>query len=867
MNEPSRGSAAGTASALPAEAVRFGRFEVQPTQGRLLVDGEPAALGRRAFDLLLVLVERAGRLATRDELIERVWPGLVVEDNNLNVQVNALRRVLGANLVVTVPGRGYQLAARVEAAPLAAPPPPPVPALRAHLPAGQPPMFGRDDELAALQTLIDGHRLVTLVGAGGVGKSRLAQAALQQRLAKDAESVCWVDLTAAADATGLPGVVCTALSLQRPPGAPLDSLVQAAAGLDMLVALDNAETHLDAVAALTQALLDGVPGLRLVVTSQAPLRLGAERVMRLGPLAVPDRPLPAGQARRFGAIALFADRARAADNRFVLADAQLPAVAELCRRLDGLPLAIELAAARAPVMGIAVLLDSLSNRLGVLTSNRNRLAPHRQQTLRDALAWSYGLLSEREQQLFRRLAVLAGSASLGLVQRLVADPAAEATEAWAWLDALDQLVQRSLVEVVDDEAAGAPLYRLLESPRALALERLAAAGEEHAARQHHARAVLAELRQAEQSLQSGALGVEACRAQNQHRFADALQAFSWAAAAGEPTLALELGSLLVEALPAPMDAEERLVVETCESLLDGTADIEPILACRASMVVSVALGFIAPRRRLPAAMRALELARQHGVAGVDRHLMYSVLCSAALALTGTGPAGQAPAQALLEEALALEDPQWPPVRLRAGARVAAFLALRSGRADDALRLFRRGLALSQAAGDASLATRLNIADMELRSGDARAAVETGGALVATLVSMRATGLLALARINLAEAHLALGQAAPAQDLLQAAWPLSCSLGRQWAHHTTCVQRMAELAALQGRHEAAAQLLGAAEARRPEQDAGDAATEAAAARRIREQVIPAVGAERFESLRAQGRGLPDASLAALAFPGA
>jgi predicted ATPase len=194
---------------------------------------------------------------------------------------------------------------------------------------------------------------------------------------------------------------------------------------------------------------------------------------------------------RFGAVALFAERAQAVDQRFAMTDATAPAVIEACRALDGLPLAIELAAARAPTLGMPRLLASMHERLQLLTASRNRAAPARQQTLRSAVDWSHGLLQAREQQVFRRLGVMAGSASLGFIQQVLVDADDGSFDVWAVFDALDTLVDRSLVAVLASGDAGEPRYRLLETPRAYALERLRAAGEVPALQRRHALAVAA----------------------------------------------------------------------------------------------------------------------------------------------------------------------------------------------------------------------------------------------------------------------------------------------------------------------------------------------------------------------------------------
>lgn len=481
--------------------LRFGRFQVRADTRQLLVDGQPAEIGARAFDLLLVLARRRERIVPKHELLDRVWPSVVVEENNIAAQISALRKVLGGGVIATIPGRGYRFTARVDdsgpddAASAPTSPTPPLPtssaaALRTNLPRELMPLLGRAAELAALAALIEAHRLVSIVGAGGIGKTLLAQHLLAQRAARYRHGVCWVELATVGDADALPAAIAAALGVQLGSGEPLPRLCRALASLELLLALDNAEQVVEGVARVCEALRHAAPALHVVVTTQAPLKLAAERVFRIGALAVPQGPLPAAPALAFGAVALFVERAQAVESRFVLSDDSAPAVIELCRQLDGLPLAIELAAARAPMLGVQRLAQSMSDRLQVLTRSANRLAPARQQTLRAALEWSHGLLDERERRVFRRLAVFAGSASLALIQQVVADaPDEGGLDEWAVLDALALLVERSLVAALIDDEETEPRYRLLESPRLFAQEQLREAGEHDALRQRHARAV------------------------------------------------------------------------------------------------------------------------------------------------------------------------------------------------------------------------------------------------------------------------------------------------------------------------------------------------------------------------------------------
>ena len=472
---------------------RFDRFRLLPDVRALLCDDEPVKLGGRAYDTLLTLVEHHDRAVSKQELMERVWPKLVVEENNLQVQIASLRKALGPSAISTIPGRGYRFtmpvvaaeaarSATAERAPEAAA------ARKDNLPQLAGPLYGRDDDIAALFALLDEHGLVSIVGAGGIGKTRLALSVAHARRSAYPDGVWLVELAPVNDPAMVVPEVARVFGMSGPVDATADNLAGTLAARNLLLVLDNCEHVLDAVAQLTDALSRQAPAVRLLVTSQEILKVASEHVYRLDPLSVPPS-ADAKDAEQHGAVAMFLGRVRALHPRFVLEDAHLPAVLEICRRLEGIPLALELAAARVPLLGVEGLRARLDERFNVLTGG-SRLALRRHQTLRAALDFSHGLLDERERAVFRRLSVFAGNFAAESAQQVCAD---DALDQWDALECLGALVDKSLVVA---ESGAEPRLRLLETTRAYALEKLADAGETAAVLERHAQAIAARVRPA-----------------------------------------------------------------------------------------------------------------------------------------------------------------------------------------------------------------------------------------------------------------------------------------------------------------------------------------------------------------------------------
>ena len=308
-----------------------------------------------------------------------------------------------------------------------------------------------------------------MLGAGGIGKTRLAQAVSRRLVGAYANGVWWVDLAALTSADKIAPAIANAAGLQLGDGDAVASARGCAFSRESLLVLDNCEHLVADVARIAHELLASAPGVRVLGTSQEALRVSGEYLYRLAPLAIPPVGAPLQEARTYSALQLLERRAQAANRHFSLGDDTVAAAIELCRQLDGIALAIEMAAARLPILGIDGMRERLGERLRLLRAT-TRDAPARHQTLRATLDWSHSLLTAGEQAVFRRLSVLVGSFRLDTAQAV----AANGVDEWAALDALAALVDKSLVQL---EGVEPPRYRLLETTRIYASEQLAAAGE------------------------------------------------------------------------------------------------------------------------------------------------------------------------------------------------------------------------------------------------------------------------------------------------------------------------------------------------------------------------------------------------------
>jgi predicted ATPase/DNA-binding winged helix-turn-helix (wHTH) protein len=461
------------------QILSFGPFRLSLARRVLLRNDQPVRLSARALDILVALAEAGGHVLSNRELEAAAWPNARVDETNLRVQLSGLRKALGEQqgevpYIINVPGRGYRLGVAVDrlatAAPLAAAP---ASASAAHgeVPSRPTsPVIGRDRELGTIVEALKPRRCLSIVGPGGIGKTTVA-AAVARQLSPSLE-VRFIDLGPVTNPLSVSSVISAALNVAVHPVDPLSNLVAALSHRAMLLVLDCCEHVIEATASLVEAVLTGAPEVRLLVTSREPLRVYGEQVYRLPPLGSPpsSATLTAIEAMAFPAIALFVERARETDVSFMLTNANAPLVSDICRRLDGIALAVELAAGRVDAFGVAGLHTMLDDRFRLLSGGRrNRVQRHR--TVQALIDWSYGHLAPQERSILCRLAVLVGNFDLNAATAIAGD-SGDSDEV---IETIANLVEKSLIFA--DISGKLPVYRLLDMTRASVLLHLRDSGE------------------------------------------------------------------------------------------------------------------------------------------------------------------------------------------------------------------------------------------------------------------------------------------------------------------------------------------------------------------------------------------------------
>lgn len=779
---------------------RFGEAELDIPAQELRVEGKRVTLGPRGIALLRMLIERRRGAISKNELLDTVWRGVIVEENNLQVQISTLRKLLGPQAIATIPGRGYRFMLPVEGGqaeqadaqhgaavkPADAPHHP----AAGNAPARPPELYGRKEDCAAVQALIERHPLVSIVGAAGIGKTRLGLAVACALATHSPDGVWVVECASLNDGSLLVQTIAQAMKLSLPGmREPIEELSMALRDRRAVLLVDNCEHLVDAIGTVLARLLADAEGLRVLTTTQESLRLPNEQIYRLTPLSVPMNAQLADDAMAYGAVRLFVERVRAQSPNFVLDSSNLAEVVEICRRLDGLPLAIELAAARVPVLGVVGVEERLGERFRVLTGG-SRFAPKRHQTLRAALDWSHALLDADERAVYRRLGVFVGSFSLEAAQDLAAT---EQMDEWAVLEHLSSLVDKSLIVA---EGEPRPRYRMLESTREHALEQLASSGETDAWIARHADVTCKALRRAIDQRRPDAILAE---------MPNVRSAYEWAFGRGKNAVAaVALATLpsMVTAIDGAVQEARRRLLEV-EDLVDDDMP-KSLVAQYWQWYGRIGLGGRLPSSRcVEALLRAEalfeEIGKSRHVHACRRHVAEAMLDAGDLA-------GAANA---LKRAQAMEDASWPPADSMRRLRAEGLWLAKAGRPEEALQSAKLALEHAEDAGIDRYRLVLldDIARFHLEAGDAHEAANRYRALADSARKAHAGLTLSNALAGLIAALTAEDELDEAQRVAQEALPV---LARS-AILAARADILAWLMAKSGHYEQSALLLGASDA--------------------------------------------------------
>jgi len=764
-----------------AGAFEIGSFQLDPEGGVLTRDGKPAALGRRAVAVLAKLVEHASEYVSKERLLDAGWPESVVEEGNLPVQIAAIRRALasagGEHWIETLSRRGYRFVGPVKKLTNDRPSASSTP--KSNLPAVLTSFIGRERELVEIKRLLPGKRLVTILGAGGIGKTRLALQVAAEVVDAYRDGVWVAELGSIGDPALVAITVAQLLGVADKPGqSATESLCAYLKSRQLLVVLDNCEHLIEACARFADTVLREAKEVTIIATSRELLRVAGEQSYLLPALSLPD-PASHDTIRNSEAVQLFVERVHQHLPGFDLTPQRAPAVAGICIHLDGIPLALELAAARTRSLSVEQINARLTDRFRLLTFGTRTAVP-RQQTLRATLDWSYDLLSQDERTILRRLVIFPGSFAVEAASAVVSD---ERIDENAVVDLLLQLVARSLV-VADTSAQGAR-YRLLETMRAYALEKLVETGDVEACKRRHVKYVRDFFeRAADDWLQKADAG---WHAKYEPLLADVRVALDWTLR-GEGDTASGIA----------LAGASGVVFASLGFFGEGTQWCERALACvdPSTPLIDQArlwhwfgrLVDKTPARSRSAFARAVDLYRQLG----DRLGLGLSLARLARALTQMGKLDEA--ETALAEARPLLEATGQPMALDFYFYSLAFLKSHAGDHLAARANYERSLALNRAAGDefAVLGAMANIANADWALGDLDAALLSFRELIALARTspMSTKRLLGYALTKLGSVLTQRGELAEALGALREGLPLVREDGSVWVFLDDLALRLA-----------------------------------------------------------------------------
>ncbi|HKE41697.1 MAG TPA: winged helix-turn-helix domain-containing protein [Casimicrobiaceae bacterium] len=819
----------------------LGPFVLDPLAGTLIRSGAPTSLGARGVAVLAELLEHPNEYVSKSRIMDAAWPGLVVEESNLAVQISAIRRALadapgGEHWVETLPRRGYRFIGPVAEVDR----PQSVRSRNDHtnLPEALTSFIGRERELLDIKQLLPGRRLVTVVGAGGIGKTRLALQLASEAIDDYRDGVWLVELGSINDPSLVPASVAQVLGVQEKSGTPLtQTLCSYINARQLLLIVDNCEHLLDACAKLADAVLGTAAQATILATSREPLHVAGEQTYPLQALSLPESGADADQVARSEAVQLFVERARRQLPDFELTAARAAIVADLCIHLDGIPLALELAAARVRTLSVEQIHAHLHDRFKLLTAG-SRTALPRQQTLRHTLDWSFDLLGEQERAVLRRLAVFAGGFTLEAASAVASE---KAMDEYAVIDLLSQLVARSLV--VASTIDGSARYRLLETTRAYALEKLAESGETEALQRMHAEYFRDRFERAYDDWLR--MRDDAWRAIYLPERDNVRIALDWAlGAVGDSAIGISLagasGALWAE---SSLLSEGRCRLEAAVAQVESrTSDADQ---ARLWLWLGLLQRYTAPAQVTAMLERAVDLYRTLGDPPALGHSL--VRLGAMLAKSGRF---EDSARALAEAFQELQHAQRPKV-LGAYFTELGLLTMLAGDPAGARKHYEKALSLYRETGaeSAALAALGLLADMTWTLGDLDAAL---AAFVETVARLRRSPLgrqyvFGVALINLAGVRTERGELDEALVAAREGLPLLRDAGIAW----NVLDHLALRAALAGKLADAARLTGFVESAHAANDAIRQPNEVRAYDRVQTLLREKLGPDELHRLIAEG----------------
>ena len=820
----------------------IGPFRLDVGAGVLSQAGVPMALGARAVAVLTTLVQRSNEYVPKGAIMDAAWSGVVVEESNLAVQISAIRRALaqapgGERWVETLARRGYRFVGPVTEVPGESQQDAWRGNKRSNLTEPLTSFIGRERELVEIKRLLPGKRLLTLVGVGGIGKTRLALQLAAEVMDAYRDGVWLVEFGSITDPLLVPTSVAQVLGVPERTGTPLtDTLCAHLKRRQMLLILDNCEHLLAACARLIDAVLRNAAEVTIIATSREPLHVAGEQTYPLQTLSLPEASADAESVGRSEAVQLFLERAQGQLPDFALTAARAATVSKICIHLDGIPLALELAAARVRSLSIEQINARLDDRFRLLTGGTRTALP-RQQTLRATLDWSFDLLGEQERAVLRRLAIFPGSYTLEAASAVACDAA---IDEYAVIDLLSQLVSRSLV-VADTGDAGAR-YRLLETTRAYALEKLSEAQEKDVIEHRHAQHFRERFERAHDDRLC--MSDAEWRAIYLHELDNLRAALDWALAAGGDTA---IGIALVGA-SGPVWMALSLFGEGMQRLEAAIAQVAKDTSesdqARLWFWVGTLLGTAAPARAAAASERASDLYRRLGDAP---RLARSLLLLGRMWVF-MGRFEQA--TLVFEEAFPLLERTGLPTALAGYFRELGSLKMLTGDLASARMHFEKAFTLSRDAGAETMALvmLLNLADMTWALGDLDAAlVRFHEAVMLLRKPPLIRDMLGHCLTNLAGVHTERGELAEALTAASEGLPLCKEAGSAWSK----LDHLALRAALADNIANAARLAGFTDSTYAAKESPRQPNEARARARLQGLLHEKFAADQLERLFAEG----------------